>query len=159
MIWSELNYIVICLCNNDPDFIFLWNRLLFFRCLLPWVPWQGIIQWIRFTCWKRTFKISCFTHWWWERASRIYLIYKIVRCHKGDSEEYARTYYDGLNNTLLVDLSCRACLLACTKVSGVFSQYVLRSKSLWYPLSSSMLKNMQFFSLIISKFLWLYNLV
>ena len=46
MIWSELNYIAICLCNKDPDFIFLLNRLSFFQCLLPWVPWQGIIQWI-----------------------------------------------------------------------------------------------------------------
>ena len=25
LIWSELNYIAICLCNKDPDFIFLLN--------------------------------------------------------------------------------------------------------------------------------------
>ena len=26
-IWSELNYLAICLCNKDPDFIFLFNQL------------------------------------------------------------------------------------------------------------------------------------
>ena len=37
-----------------------------------------------------------------EGASRICLIYEVVRCHKdGDSEEYARTYYEALNQTLL----------------------------------------------------------
>ena len=34
----------------------------------------------------------------WEKASRIYLIYQVVRRHKGDSEEYARTYYEALNH-------------------------------------------------------------
>ena len=30
------------------------------------------------------------------------LIYQVVRCHKdGDSEEYAGTYYEALNQTLL----------------------------------------------------------
>ena len=27
LIWFELNYIAICLCNKDPDFIFLLNPL------------------------------------------------------------------------------------------------------------------------------------
>ena len=40
---------------------------------------------------------------------------------------------------------------ACTKVSGVVSQYILRSGRLWHPLTSSMLKNKQIFSLIIFK--------
>ena len=36
-----------------------------------------------------------------EGASRICVIYEVVRCHKGeDSEEYARTYYETLNQTL-----------------------------------------------------------
>ena len=53
---------------------------------------------------------------------------------------------------------------ACTKVSGVVSQYILRSGRLWHLLTSTMLKNKQIFSLIISKLisafsLWLYNLV
>ena len=41
--------------------------------------------------------------------------------------------------------------LACTKVSGVVYQYILRFGSLWHPPSSSMLMNKQTFSLIISK--------
>ena len=41
--------------------------------------------------------------------------------------------------------------LAYTKVSGVVYQYILRFRSLWHPLSSSMLINKQIFSLVISK--------
>ena len=41
--------------------------------------------------------------------------------------------------------------LAFTKVSGVASQYILLPGSLWYPVRSSMLKNQQIFSLVISK--------
>ena len=37
-----------------------------------------------------------------EEASRICLIYQVVRYHKDeDSEEYTRTYYEALNQTLL----------------------------------------------------------
>ena len=54
--------------------------------------------------------------------------------------------------------------LAYTKVSGVASQYILQTGSLWHLLSSSMLKNKRIFSLVIFKLmsafsLWLYNLV
>ena len=48
--------------------------------------------------------------------------------------------------------------LSCTKVSGVVSQYILRFGSLWHPLSSSMLKNKQIFSLIISKLISAFSL-
>ena len=53
-------------------------------------------------------------------------------------------------------------VFAYTKVSGVSSQYILRSRSLWHPLSSSMLENKRIFSLVISKLmpafcLWLYR--
>ena len=53
---------------------------------------------------------------------------------------------------------------AYTKLYGVVFQYIIHSGSLWHPRSSSMLKNKQIFSLIISKlmsafFVWLYNLV
>ena len=48
-----------------------------------------------------------------EEASRICLIYQVVRHHKDeDSEKYAGTYYKALNQTLL-------------------TQYVLWSGSLW----------------------------
>ena len=40
--------------------------------------------------------------------------------------------------------------IACTKISGIVSQYILQLGSLWHPLRSSMLKNKQIFSLIIS---------
>ena len=46
----------------------------------------------------------------------------------------------------------------------VISQYILRSGSLWYPLSTSMFKDKQIFLLVVSKLmaafsLWLQNLV
>ena len=43
--------------------------------------------------------------------------------------------------------------LTYTKALGVASQYILWCGSLWYPLRSSMLKNMQFFSLVILKWI------
>ena len=50
------------------------------------------------------------------------------------------------------------------KSIGVVCQYIFLSESIWHPLSSSMLKNKQILSLIISKListfsLWLYILV
>ena len=157
MVWAELHSHMPL--QQRPRFYIPLESTFFFSMSTAMSSMTGNHTMDSFTCWKRTFKTSCLTHWWWEGASRIYLIYKGVRCHKGDSEEYGRTYYNGLNHTLLAELACRACLLACTKVSGVFSQYILRSRSLWNPLSSRMLKNMQIFLLIISKFLSLYNLV
>ena len=45
--------------------------------------------------------ISYLTYYSREGASRICLIYEAVRCHKDeDSEEYAGTYYEILNQTL-----------------------------------------------------------
>ena len=49
--------------------------------------------------------------------------------------------------------------LAYTKVSLVASQYILWSGSLWYPVRSSMLKNKQFFSLVISKLMPAFSTV
>ena len=71
----------------------------------------------------------------------ICLIYQGVRYHKDkDSEEYARPYYEVLNNTLL-------------------AQYILWSGSLWYPVRSSRLKNKQIFLLVISKLMPAFSTV
>ena len=48
---------------------------------------------------------------------------------------------------------------AYTKVSRVVSKYILRSGSLRHPLSSSMPKDEQIFSLVITFSVLLYNLV
>ena len=49
--------------------------------------------------------------------------------------------------------------LAYTKVSGVASQYILWSGSLWYPVRSSMLKSKRIFSLVISKLMPVFSTV
>ena len=152
MIWSELNYIAICLCNKDPDFIFLLNRLSFFQCLLPWVPWQGIIQWIHSPVEKELSKSPVWLIDDGKELPEFILFIKVFVVTKVFVVSNVLRWIESY-------LACRAWLLACTKVSGVFSQYILRSRSLWNPLSSRMLKNMQIFLLIISKFLSLYNLV
>ena len=60
------------------------------------------MRWICCTCWKRTLEIFYLTYKSLEGASRIFIIYQIVLYHEDeDSEEYARTYYEALNQTLL----------------------------------------------------------
>ena len=82
------------------------------------------------------------------RTSRIFLIYRVVRCHKdGDSEEYVRTYYEALNHTLYRG-----------RGSSPNTFHGLQA------MESTKLKNNQIFSLVVSKlmsafYLWLYNLV
>ena len=49
--------------------------------------------------------------------------------------------------------------LAYTKVSGVASQYILWSQSLWYPVRSRTLKNKLFLSLVISKLMPAFSTV
>ena len=49
--------------------------------------------------------------------------------------------------------------LAYTKVLGVVSQYILWSGSLWYPSRSSILKNKQSFSELISKLIPAFSAV
>ena len=63
-----------------------------------------------------------------------------------------------LKNTLEL-LRCIESDLAYTKVSGVISQYILRSGSLWYPVRSSMHKNKQILSLVISKLILAFSTV
>ena len=70
-----------------------------------------------------------------EEASRICLIFQVIRCHKDeDSECVTLERIRGIESNH-----------AYTEVSGVASQYILRSGSLWHPLSSSMLEYKQIF--------------
>ena len=101
MIWLEMNNIAIGSATRTQILYSSWIDLLFIRCLLTWVPWQGIMQRICCTCWKRTLKISYCTHWCWEGASRFYFIYQVLGYNWRDSKEYALAYCDGLNQTLL----------------------------------------------------------
>ena len=49
--------------------------------------------------------------------------------------------------------------LAYTKASGVASQYILWSRSLWHPVRSSMRKNKRHFSLVILKLMSAFSTV
>ena len=83
-----------------------------------------------------------------EGASIICIIYQVVHYHEDkDSEEFAQTYYEALNQTLA------------TQVSVVASQHILWSGSSWYPIRSSTLKNKQIFSIVISKLLPVFSTV
>ena len=97
---------------------------------------------------KDNFKKSSYlTHKSREGASRICLIFQVVRCHKDrDSEEYTLTYYETLNQTFLTQ-----------KYWGRLP-INLRSGSLLHPLRSSMLTNKQVFSLVISKLMYVFFL-
>ena len=91
-----------------------------------------ICRWICSHRWKRTLKVSYLIQEWWKRASRIYLVYQVVHCHRHwDFEEYTQTHHEAFNQTLFVQ----------NYPGGGVSQYILQSGSLWHPRNSSMPKN------------------
>ena len=99
-----------------------------------------------------------------EGPSRIYLIYQNVLYHEDeDSGEYAQTYYEALNQDLLTQKYRRSPRKSIgghlAKVSGVTSQYILWSGSLWYSGRSSMLKNKRIFSLVVSELMPAFSTV
>ena len=153
MIWYELNYIAICLCNRNPDFVLLLNRLVFYlmSAAMSSMTWDHAMDLLQLL--KKNFKNLFFGSLMMRRSFQNLSYLSICSL----SQWRYRRIRSNVLRWLELDL-------ACTKVLRDFSQYILRSGSLWYPVSSSMLKNEQFFSLIISKListfsLWLYNLM
>ena len=154
MIWSELNnYIAICLCNKDPDFIFLLNRLVVYSMPTAMSSVTGNHTMDLFHLLEENFKNVLFESLIMGRSFQnlSYL----------SSCSLSQRRFRRIHSNVLRDIEWD---LSCTKVSGVFSQYILLSGSLWHSLSSIMLNIKHIFSLIISKListfsLWLYNLV
>ena len=102
MIWSEMSYIAICLCNKDPDFIFFLNRLVYsMPTAMSSLTENHTMDLLYLLKKSLLLKISYLTYWPWHGASRICFIYQVVHCLKRDSTEYACTYYKALNQTLL----------------------------------------------------------
>ena len=102
MIWSEMSYIAICLCNKDPDFIFFLNRHVYsMPTAMSSVTGNHTMDLFYLLKENLLLKISYLTNLSWRGASRICFIYQVVHCLKGDFTEYARTYYKALNQTLL----------------------------------------------------------
>ena len=99
MVCNELNS---CnLCSRKLDFIFLLNRLAVYSLPTAMSSLTGNHAMDLFYLLKENFKNLLFdlliTGSSFENLS-----YLFVRCHKDeDSEEYARTYYEILNQTLL----------------------------------------------------------
>ena len=73
--------------------------------------------------WKWTLKTSYLLMT--QKSFENFLIYQVLHCHE-DFEEYLQTWQSDI---------------AFTKVSVDVCQYILRSRNLWHPLSSSMPKN------------------
>ena len=149
-----MNYIAICLRNNDPDFIFLFNRLVTYSLPTAMSSVTGNHTMDLFYLLKENIKNLLFDSLITGRSFQN-LSYQ-SSCSLSQRWRFWRICSNVLRN-IEPDL-------AYTKVSGVFSQYSLQSGSSWHPLSSSMLKNKRIFSLVFSKLmsafsLWLHNLV
>ena len=137
LIWSELNYIAISLCNKDPDFTFFLNRLVIYSLptVMSFVTGNHTMD--MFYLLKENFPIGLFNH---EKEFREFVLFIklfVVTTWR---------FWTKRSNILRSIESG----LASTKVSGI-SQYILWSGSLWHPLNSSMLKNKWIFSLVISE--------
>ena len=142
--------IAVCLCNKKLDLLFLLNWIVVYS--LPTA--MSSLTRNHTMDWFWTLKISYWTYQTGRSFENLCYLW-IVRCHKDeDSEEYARTYYETLNQTLSTE----------KYQPSPPNTFCLRSESSWHRLSSSMLENKRIFSLVISKLmsafsLRLYNLV
>ena len=102
MVSSEMSYIAICPCSKDPDFIFFLIRLVYFiPTTMSSVAGNHLMDLFYILKENLLLKISYLTYWSWQGASRIFCIYQVVHCLKGDSTEYTCTYYKALNQILL----------------------------------------------------------
>ena len=143
-----------CLCNRKLDFIFFLNRLVVYSLPTAMSSLTGNYTMDFFYLLKENFKNLLFdlliTGRSFENLSYLW------SCPLSQWWRFRRIRSNVLRN---IESG-----LAYTKVSRVASQYILRSGSFWHSLSSSMLKNKQIFSLVISKLmsvfsLWLYKFV
>ena len=148
LIWSEMNYIVICLYNKYPDFIFLLNRLVVYSLLTAMTSVTRYHIMDLFYLLKEDFKNLLFdsliTGRNFENLSYL------SSCLLSQRWSFRRIRPNVLRGN--------ESHLVYTKVSGVSSQYILQYRSLWHPLSSSMLKNKRIFSLVISKLMSSFSL-
>ena len=100
LIWSERNYITICLHNKDFDFIFVLNQLIIYSLPTAMSSVTGNHTINLFYLLKEYFKNLLFDLLITGR--RFKNLCYLSNCHKDkDSEEYARTYCETLNQTLL----------------------------------------------------------
>ena len=138
-----------CLCNGKLDFLFLLNRLVVY--LLPTVmnSLTANHKTDLFCLLKKNFK-NLLTDLLITGRSFEILSY-LSSCSLSQRWRFLRIRSNIFRN-IEPDL-------AYTKVSGVASQYILWSESLWHPLSSSMLENKRIFSLVISKLLSDFSMI
>ena len=137
MMQSELNYIAICLCNKDQGFIFLLSRLVVYSWPTAMSVITGNNTLDLFYLLKRNFKNLLFDSLFMQRSFENLQLFVVTKMEIP-------------KNTLkrIMRHSIRPCL---HKYRGFVSQYMLRSVSLWQPLTNSMLKNKRIFSLVVLK--------
>ena len=126
-----MNYIAICLCNKYPGFILLLNRLVVYS--LP-TAMTSVTRnhMIDFFCllkgnFKNLLSDSLITGRSFENLSYLSTCSLSRKCR-----------FRRVRSNVLRDIESD---LAYIKISGIVSQCILRSGSLWHPLRSSMLKN------------------
>ena len=127
-----------CLCNKDPDFIFLLNRLFYSMPLLcDRESYDGFVLPV-----ERELIVKNLLFDLLIMARSFKNLFYLLRC------SMSLRRFQRIHSIVLRGIKSD---FAWTKVSGVVSQYILQSGRLWHPLTSSMLKNKQIFSLIIFK--------
>ena len=140
--------------HKYQDFIFLLNRFVVYLLPTSMTSVTGNHTMELFYLFKENFKNLLFnsliTGWSFENLS------DLSSCLLSQ-----RLRFQGIRSNVLRGNGSD---VSYTKVLEVVSRHILRSGSLWYPLSSSILKNKSIFSLVNSKLmctfsLWLYNLV
>ena len=144
LIWFELNYIAICLCNKHPDVIFLLNQLVVY---LPSTAMSSQIRnhmmdllYLLKEDFKKPLFNSLITGMSYKNLSYL------SSCLLSQRWRFRRIH----SNVLRLIESA----LAYTKVLRINSQY----GSSWYPQSSSMLKSKRIFSLVFSKLMSAFSL-
>ena len=143
-----MSYIAICLCNKDPDFIFILNGLVY---SMPTA--MSSVTGNQTTDLFYLLKENLFV------KNLLFNLLIMARSFKNllylSSCSLPQRRFHRIRSHVLQGTESD---LAYTKVSGVVYQYILRFRSLWHPLSSSMLINKQIFSLVISKLISAFSL-
>ena len=141
-----MNKIAVCLCSRKLDFIFLLNRLVIYSLPTAMSFLIGNHTMDLLYLLKENFKLFdlLITGRSFENLSYL-----------SSCSLLQRSRFRRIRSNVLRNIESD---LAYTEVSGVASKYILRSGSLWHPLSSSMPGNKRIFSLVIPKLMSAFSL-
>ena len=123
LIWSELNYIAICLCRKDLDLIFLLNRLVIYSMPTAMSSITGNHTMDSFYLLNKNFKNLLFGSLITGRSFE-------NLCYLSSCSLSQRRRFRRIRTNVLRGIESD---LPYTKVSVVVFQYIIRSRSLWHP--------------------------